>query len=88
VTVQAFYFAHVDDGRAPLRKSRFEPPSWIVRASFRGRATYWLCHREHFEIELLDPLADVSTLRAAHTRSKEWHRAVQRSVHHPMPMSA
>lgn len=88
MTVHAFYLAHVEDGRAPLRKSRFEAPSWIARASFRGRATYWLCHREHFEIELLDPLAEVSTLRAAHTRSKEWHRAVQRSAQHPMSLSA
>lgn len=64
MTVVAFYALHAVDGRAPLRKSvAFEPPAWISRAEHRGRATYWLCKSAAVDIELLDPLDDVTTIR-------------------------
>lgn len=63
LSVADFYRRHVRSGRAPLRKGGFEPAMWIVRAVCRGRATYWLCSRENDSIELLDPTADVTTLR-------------------------
>lgn len=87
MTVIDWYGAHAIDGRAPLRVSgSHEPPTWISRAQYRGRSTYWLCRRDAFEIELLDPLQDVKTINADRLhRSTAWHRAVERA---PMRLSA
>lgn len=90
VTVADFYAAHAVDGRACLRGSAsHEPPTWIARAQFHGRSTYWLCKRDAFEIELLDPLQDVKTIRAAPMRrTNAWHQAAARGARYPMPLSA
>ena len=65
-----YYASHAHEGRAALgHYSRLEPPSWISRATFRGRVSYWLCKRDHPEIEQLDPEVDVQTLRTQPFRS-------------------
>ena len=64
MTVSAYFDRHAYDGRAALgRYNRLEPPTWISRATFRGRVSYWLCKRDYAEIERLDPNQDVATLR-------------------------
>lgn len=71
MTVVAFYASRAIEGRATLGSSTaHEPPTWISRASAYGRTTYWLCRRDADPIELLDPLADVATLRSKPTRER------------------
>lgn len=64
VTVAEFYAQHVEDGRAMLRATTvYESLVWIMRATTRGRSTYWLCVGSADAIWLLDPTADVRSVR-------------------------
>lgn len=70
MTVAAFYERHVVEGRAVLGHSHAqEPPTWISRAQAHGRISYWLCKRDDFEIERLDPERDVATIRSRAQRA-------------------
>lgn len=87
MSVIEFYAKFAVEGRAPLRGRGRPPkqlpsdaPAWVVRISAYGRTTYWLCKRDEFEIHLLDPTSDVTTLKRENTpHSAEWHRAIVRS---------
>lgn len=72
MTVQAFYAERAIEGRAPLKRDRvdYEPTAWISRASRRGAVSYWLCRRDDFEIEEVEPGEDVSRLRVQPYRQR------------------
>lgn len=81
MTVAHYFETHAIDGRAALgRKTPFEPPTWISKATAHGRVSYWLCKRDECQIEQLDAEADVKTIKVQPTRKpRAWHLEMQRS---------
>lgn len=84
VTVAAYFEQHAFNGRAVLGRTSidlrwYEPPTWISKATYRGRVSYWLCKRDECEIEQLDADQDVTTIKARATRkTRAWHHAMAR----------
>lgn len=69
MTVAAYYAEHVAEGRAPLGdRGKLEPATWIVRVRRHEQYSYWLCHRDLFSIEQVDPERDVATIRTKAAR--------------------
>lgn len=85
MTVEIYFETHAIEGRAALgRKTPFEPPTWISKATAHGRVSYWLCRRDEFAIEQLEANADVKAIRWRPTRKpRGWHQAILR----PMPIA-